>query len=580
MHNNIAGLETSYSFRWDSLSGYFSQQCESNHHRLLWTCKCYVWCLLNPVKGHGAGKVSYVISTFINFRRFLNWMLVEGYGSFSQLDADAFRRFHEHVLGLSLSDSTKTHILQAVLYLWRERDRMPEGERLTIVPWNNRSSYRLLGRWAVKKAYEPVDEKLALQILAHAHEWVINRSSDILDISTHARQLWKQSEDPLSPSAFKPLRIYLRDTPFSVMPGAHEPWRSPVRGMRDLHQLENLLQAACFIVIAGMVGPRIHELLSLRPGCVDGPVRVADGGLEVYYLRGRTSKISPAYEGHERSWLCAARPVGSNSQPAVVVAAEVLERLHEIYDGGHEPLFRDTRFGHRLSQGAMTDRMNQFISIVPGMVAKSRVTTHRWRKTYVRFVARRDTTHLNAVSQQLGHVSLAMTLAYAGNDLDLSRLIGEERAVDLAETLMEIVKSPSLAGQCGEQAREPLARFYAQFKEQEEFIRWVTQTAKQTNIGLYPSAWGVCYYRQQGSECGGSRLAPNYARRSPDTCLGCANLIVAEKHRLWYEDQEREYSALLKRHPIAPDILTSQWKQRLSAMREVLAQLGPGVATS
>jgi hypothetical protein len=80
-------------------------------------------------------------------------MLVEGYGSFSQLDADAFRRFHEHVLGLSLSDSTKTHILQAVLYLWRERDRMPEGERLTIVPWNNRSSYRLLGRWAVKKAY-------------------------------------------------------------------------------------------------------------------------------------------------------------------------------------------------------------------------------------------------------------------------------------------------------------------------------------------------------------------------------------------------------------------------------------------
>jgi integrase len=52
---------------------------------------------------------------------------------------------------------------------------------------------------------------------------------------------------------------------------------------------------------------------------------------------------------------------------------------------------------------------------------------HQFRKTFARFVAKRDRTQLFALSDHFKHVSIAMTAkSYVGSDFKLQELISEE----------------------------------------------------------------------------------------------------------------------------------------------------------
>ncbi|WP_204327512.1 hypothetical protein, partial [Stenotrophomonas maltophilia] len=53
-----------------------------------------------------------------------------------------------------------------------------------------------------------------------------------------------------------------------------------------------------------------------------------------------------------------------------------------------------------------------------------RLTTHQGRKTFARFVGKRDRTGLHALQHHFGHVTRIMTdSAYVGTDFDLGELV-------------------------------------------------------------------------------------------------------------------------------------------------------------
>ena len=92
------------------------------------------------------------------------------------------------------------------------------------------------------------------------------------------------------------------------------------------------------------------------------------------------------------------------------------------------------------------------------MVRNAGATTHQGRKTFARFVGRRDRTGLHALQANYGHVSRIMTdRAYVGTDFDLAELIDAQTTEETRAALEELLTATRLAGKGGHQiaARSP-----------------------------------------------------------------------------------------------------------------------------
>ena len=92
-----------------------------------------------------------------------------------------------------------------------------------------------------------------------------------------------------------------------------------IASIADLAELVDLLYAACFVVIAYLVGPRVSELLELRSGCllarsVHGP----SGETELTLIVGSIFRGEPGYHGRVHEWV---------APQATVHAISVLEAL-------------------------------------------------------------------------------------------------------------------------------------------------------------------------------------------------------------------------------------------------------------
>jgi integrase len=184
------------------------------------------------------------------------------------------------------------------------------------------------------------------------------------------------------------------------------------------------LTDACFIVIAGFVGMRVSEILSMEAGCIEHK-RIGETAVAQAYVVARLFKTAADPRGRVERWL---------APEPVVRAVEILERLSLPMrkSSGRRDLFIAMNPSGVIAPITGYDiraRIREFAEYVgaPHHDGKPwHFSPHQFRKTFARFIARRDRSQLLALSDHFKHASIAMTAkGYVGNDFDLKDLIDD-----------------------------------------------------------------------------------------------------------------------------------------------------------
>src|SRR3546814_1048097 len=109
----------------------------------------------------------------------------------------------------------------------------------------------------------------------------------------------------------------------------------------------------------------------------------------------------------------------------------------------------------------LNERLAPFLALPEHQGGTWHLTTYQGRKTFSRFIGRRDRTGLTALQRHLGHVHRAMTdRAYVGTDFELAQLIDDQAAEETRKALEDLLLAPNVAGKAGVMLseRSPLDR--------------------------------------------------------------------------------------------------------------------------
>jgi Phage integrase family len=327
---------------------------------------------------------------------------------------------------------------------------------------------------------------------------------------------------------------------------------------------------ACFIVTAGFVGMRVSEILSMEAGCIEMRP-IGDTGLAQAHVVARMFKTVDDPRGRMERWL---------APEPVVRAVEILERLSLPMReaSGRRELFLVKNVRGDIVPITNYDigvRIRQFATYVgvPHHEGKPwRFSPHQFRKTFARFIARRDRSQLMALADHFKHASIAMTAkGYVANDFDLAELIDHEGQIETARALDCFLTSDRLAGRMGERIIAENAAFRGRAGEQvrRDYIAFVLA---ETDLRIHACDYGWCVFQAETARCaGGAR--PNETARCPSTCFGCVNFVVDKRHRMYWQDRRQRNEALLD-GASAPT--RAVLEERIGECDRVLALIGEG----
>lgn len=507
-------------------------------------------------------------------------MVGEGYRHFGDLDRDGAERFLAMVMarpgreGRPLSVSTVAGYATLLNSLYLQRDRLPDAPAEEL-PAADR--LLLLGRWSQRRGLRPcTPDSVAIPLVSAAIRLLGCPADDIIALRDHAQAaLDDVTALPDQRAADACIHAAVARFSFSILAGEETPWRSkPVVDLTDVRFLVARLYDACFVVIAYLVGARVSEILGLKAGCiVEHP---SDNGTETFsYLRGRIYKTANGPGGQPHRWVASA---------PVVRAIAVLERLSEPVRrrSGRDELWlmaatsRDGEVRVDIHRSAnIIDHLNgPFAAFIDLPLHNGRpwhLTTHQGRKTFARFVGRRDRTALHALAAHFGHVTRVMTDAsYVGTDFELGDLIDAEALEETRDALEELLTAARLAGRAGRMIAAG-SRFRGRTRDGDvrEYVEFIL---RETDMRLGTCDWGYCVYRRESSSCLGDERGPNPSLRTQSTCAGCANFAVTGKHRpVWAARRQRNADLLL--HPALDPESRALAAARIEECDRILADL-------
>lgn len=520
---------------------------------------------------------------FLRLRRLLRWMDSEGLRRFAELDAAAILRFRGAVVqgknhrGAAVCASTIQSYLNLFVYLYHFRTELDDG--LLIDPGSD-PPVRQRRNDIHHGPYTP--GAIAVPLIQGAIEFLTTGAFDIL----RARELYAsaiaaaqrhgRSDNTCNCNAVRALRKVTIVTP-----------RGPraTLSVRDLSELLDMLYAACFIVIAYLVGPRVSEILHLQAGCVQ--VRALhDSSLasELVVMVGTIFKQEAAYHGRPHEWVV---------PPAAVHAVSVLEALsapHRERTGRKELWLRvhgdwrsrgATEWRHRPrapfqipTSTCLVYLLNRFARWLglPDYDGKPwHLTTHQGRKTLAHFVALRDRSAFFALAQHFGHRDCATTdRGYVGTDYALDREIHAEILEQSVCAWEHMLSAPTLGGRAGTEilVKRPQFRGIRMKADLKTYARMLVEAGLVLGVCDY----GYCVYRQEYSACRGNADGPNPALREPSTCARCLNFAVTAQHHPYWLEQMRRCEALLS-EPALPTQTLRIARERLEEARSMLRSL-------
>lgn len=531
-----------------------------------------------------AQRASTVAGYFYYLRALLRWMEDAGVSRFADLDATAVRQFQRAIANRpgiganALAKSTVLKYLYLFAYLYRYRDDIDDG--LTFDPFPGRSLSDVAGlRDSDIQSWPHTPDAVAVALIKHAIDLVSDAASNIL----RAREVYAAAiaaaqqrgcgREACRNAATRALRQANIEIPGRQL---------SITTVRDLAKVTNMLYAACFVIIAYLVGARASEILYLQVGCVQPPTADNDDSLSV--IVGAIFKKQPEYHGRPHEWI---------APPPALQAIAVLEAL----SGGHrQQSGRADLWLRRVGNSSATEwqrpcvgelqipttqrmrlllrRFAKWLDLPDHDDEPWSLSTHQGRKTFVRFAALRDRTALFAIAQHLGHRDRAVTdSSYCGSDYRLNQEIEAEILEQSVTAWEHMLAAPSLGGRAGTEIVTKRPRFRgARLKEE---IRSYARMLTDAGLALGVCDWGFCVYREEHSACLGNATGPNPERREPSTCARCKNFAVSSQHRPYWLEQVDRHEALLH-EPALPRQTLHIVRSRLDEARAMVRAIDHG----
>lgn len=543
--------------------------------------KRFLWSLrVDPPPGRRRARDATLVRAFYRLRVLVRWMAAEGYRCFADLGPDAAERFLGTVKarpgrnGKRLSGATLAGYAGLLRTLYLQRDRLTDAPLEEPLPAEH--IRQLTEGWRRRRGTFPfTPDPVAVPLICAAIRLLGNPANDVIALRALAQSA---RDDALTQgldrtAADARVRAALSRYAFSTPAGEDMPWRTePATSLAEVHFLAARLYDACFVVIAYLVGARVSEILGLRVGCITEHPS-GDGTQTFSYLSGRIYKTAESPGGQPHHWV---------APEPVVRAIAVLEYLSEPLRrcAGRDELWlipaMNQDHGIRIGRSAMfIDRLNgpfaEFIGLPLHNGRRWHLTTHQGRKTFARFVGRRDRTGLHALAAHLGHVTRVMTdLGYVGTDFELRDLIDAEAMEETRTALENLLTAPHVGGRAGRMIAAH-SRFRGRMRDGqvEEYIDFIL---RETDMRLGRCDWGYCVYRRESAACLGDEHGPNPVLRTQSTCVSCANFAVTGKHRpVWAERRQR--NADLLSHPAIDPESRALAVARVEECDRILAEL-------
>jgi hypothetical protein len=168
-----------------------------------------------------------------------------------------------------------------------------------------------------------------------------------------------------------------------------------------------------------------------------------------------------------------------------------------------------------------------------------KVTSHQFRKTFARFVARNDSMALLALKRHFKHVDVQMTLHYTGMDPLLFDEVLEAKDEYGSELLFAVLGSDRLAGPLGDIVAERNSHFRG-VAGREALGEYIQRLRNNTDLIVVPHRYGLCIYRADRASCQGDP-----GKAGINTCIGCKNFVVSPRHKDYWIERRDELNAFL-----------------------------------
>ncbi len=397
--------------------------------------KLFLWSLkLDPPPGRRNVHESSIVRVFGTQRTLIRWMAAQGYRRFADLDRDASDRFLVAMAqrpgskpGEPLKSATLQHYANLLTCLYLQGSKFPEVAIDDPFPGTAPPFVRRDRGWL---PYTP--DAVAVPLVSAALRLIEQPADDIVALQTTAQTAY---DDALARGISQTKAGFIvtdaiAPFAFSTPPGEDVPWHeAPVISTKQVRYLADRIYDACFVVIAYLVGARVSEILGLQVGCIERHLS-GDSSETFAYLAGQIYKTARGVDGEAHRWVAPA-PV----ERAVVVMERLTARLRT--QTGRSELFLVMASTGLVGPAARIDlpivstiirRLNDlfapFISLPDHEGEPWHLNTHQGRKTFARFVGKRDRTGLHALQAHFGHVTRAMTdRGYVGTDFALDDLI-------------------------------------------------------------------------------------------------------------------------------------------------------------
>ncbi|AUD00092.1 integrase (plasmid) [Bradyrhizobium sp. SK17] len=545
----------------------------------------FLWSMrVDPPLGRVHARPRTLVASFCKLRILIRWMVAERMHGYDELDRDAVECFLRTLAsrpsrsrGGTLSASSRHAYAIIILSLYLQRRKLinppPEhpfaAERASVVSGHTRDS---------RGSFPYTPDAIAVPLLSAAIRLIGQPADDVIALRNQAAPLYEQRRaQGFGDRKLRAAVVALIDSfRFSTIVGEESPWHPKIEAAKRLRFLMERIYDACFVTIAYLVGARVSEILALEAGCVEH--RSASDGCEDFsYLRGRIFKTATHGAGEPHLWA---------APPPVLRAIDVLERLSEPLRRrtGRPELWLimrgngivDTRSADVLTLHSLIARLNGSFAPFVALPAHTdgrpwHLTTHQGRKTFARFVGKRDRTGLHALQHHFGHVTRIMTdRAYVGTDFELGELVDAQALDETRAALEELLTASRLGGRAGRMLADR-----SQFRGRTmdgDLAAYIDFLIDESGMRLGVCDWGYCAYRAESAACRGDEHGPNPTWRTESTCVRCANFAVTERHRPVWEARRSRNLSLLSNSRLDPVSLALA-RTRIAECDRILAEL-------
>jgi integrase len=533
------------------------------------TAKQFLWSMaVNPPAGRKRLSPTSLHSNARLLKTVIGWMALDGLASFRDVDRAAVDRLRAWLLARHgrrnrpISPRTVARYMIVLKDLYRQRTKLDNA--IVTDPFPEETTYEAAGLTHANKGTIPfIPDAIAIALLNAALKWVENHGPTI--VKAEARRLEARAFG-LTHGGIRQASDHVRKA--LKRAGLSGASGEPLDGAYAVRHAANHLVEACYIVIAGFVGMRVSEILSIEVGAIECRP-VGETTVEQAYIVGRLFKTADQQGGRLEQWL---------APEPVVKAVTLLEQLSAPlrHSSGRRELFLVKNIYGMIvpvTHMHMGLRINDFARHVGVPLHEGKpwsFSTHQFRKTFARFIARRDRSQLLGLAEHYKHASVAMTArGYVGSDFDLHQLIDHESRAETAAALDRLLVSDRLAGRMGERIAAGNARFRGRAGEhvRRDYIAFVL---RDTDLRIYACDYGWCVFQPETARCGGE-VAPSEAGRSPAVCLSCANMVIEARHASYWRDRRERNAALV---PDAKPLTAAVLAEAIEQCDRVLAKIG------